>query len=226
MLTRALIVLLLVLNLGVAAWWLTRARPAPPTPFQRAPGVARLQLSGETGASTAPAPQRRPQALAVSQCVSLGPFADQPAAERARVQLQPYALSIDMRREYAGTADSWRVFMPPLASLEQAEAAAQRVAAAGFSDYYVVRKGDDAGSVALGLYSDEATARERVATLVAAGFAAQTAPVGAGPAVIWLDVAGGDDFDPGRVQALTGAPQRQELDCAAKATADERTGTS
>ena len=34
MLTRALIVVLAVLNLGVAAWWI--ARPAPPPP--RVPG--------------------------------------------------------------------------------------------------------------------------------------------------------------------------------------------
>lgn len=222
MLTRALIVLLLVLNLGVAAWWMTRAPPAPPASFEPAPGVARLQLPGETGSSTTPAPQRRAEAVAVSQCVSLGPFVDAQTAERARTQLQPYALSIDTRREYAGTADSWRVFMPPLASLDQAEAAAQRVVAAGFSDYYVVREGDDAGSVALGLYSDEATARARVATLAAAGFAARAEPIGAGPATYWLDVVAGGALEAQRAQALTGATQRHELDCAPQATPDDQ----
>ena len=55
MLIRAVIVLLLVLNLGVAAWWLSRpaAPDAPQAPPQPA-GVPRLQLLGEkAGASTA-----------------------------------------------------------------------------------------------------------------------------------------------------------------------------
>jgi len=47
MFARALIVLLLVLNVGVAAWWATR--PEPPIPADRVQpvGVPRLQLVQE-----------------------------------------------------------------------------------------------------------------------------------------------------------------------------------
>src|SRR5690349_7102447 len=58
MLARALVVLLLVLNLGVAAWWTLRAPPAPAPAFVQPAGVARLQLVSEPrlAPSTAPAP--------------------------------------------------------------------------------------------------------------------------------------------------------------------------
>ncbi|MGO1072142.1 SPOR domain-containing protein [Lysobacter sp. CA199] len=55
MLVRALIVLLIVLNLGVAAWWI--ARPAPAPVVEPAPplGVARLKLVDETRGAASPA---------------------------------------------------------------------------------------------------------------------------------------------------------------------------
>lgn len=52
MLTRALIVVLAILNLGVASWWLLRSEPAPATPPQPATGVAELRwLPGGTDAA-------------------------------------------------------------------------------------------------------------------------------------------------------------------------------
>ena len=47
MLTRALIVLLLVLNLGVAAWWWLRPSADAPAAVAIDPHVPRLQLVGE-----------------------------------------------------------------------------------------------------------------------------------------------------------------------------------
>ena len=52
MLTRALIVVLAILNLGVASWWLLRSEPAPATPPKPATGVAELRwLPGGTDAA-------------------------------------------------------------------------------------------------------------------------------------------------------------------------------
>ncbi|WP_295522006.1 SPOR domain-containing protein [uncultured Stenotrophomonas sp.] len=52
MLTRALIVVLAILNVGVASWWLLRSEPAPATPPQPATGVAELRwLPGGTDAA-------------------------------------------------------------------------------------------------------------------------------------------------------------------------------
>ena len=52
MLTRALIVVLAILNVGVASWWLLRSEPATATPPQPATGVAELRwLRGRTDAT-------------------------------------------------------------------------------------------------------------------------------------------------------------------------------
>src|SRR5690606_1720078 len=48
MLARSLIVLLVVLNLGVAAWWMARDAAAPSAPSAEPPaGVAQLRLLSE-----------------------------------------------------------------------------------------------------------------------------------------------------------------------------------
>lgn len=213
MLTRALIVLLLVLNLGVAVWWITRAPAAaraPPTPTS---GVARLQLVGERSPDKPPVAEASDAGDVISQCLGLGPFASAQLAADARKRLQPLALEIRSRREHTGTAQGWEVFLPPLETVEQAEAAAQRVAAAGFSDYYVMRDGARSGALALGVYSSEGTARERVATLAAAGIDAVAAPRGDGTTEHWLDVAAGADFDAVSAQALVDAARREPLAC-------------
>jgi len=52
MLTRALIVVLAILNLGVASWWLLRSEPAPAAAAKPATGVAELRwLPGGTDAA-------------------------------------------------------------------------------------------------------------------------------------------------------------------------------
>lgn len=214
MLIRALIVVLLVLNLGVALWWALRASPAEDATVEQTPGVARLQLVSEATPSAATgAPDRPAAAVAIEHCASLGPFADTATADAAAARLQPLVVRVQQRRDYAGKPRSWRVFLPPYADVEQADAAAGRVLAAGFKDYYVIREGADANALALGLFRGESSARERAAALAAAGFPAQVEPVGAGPVEHWLDVGAGALFDLAGAQALTDATQAGPLDC-------------
>ena len=226
MLIRAFIVLLLVLNLGVALWWGLRPTPsAPPLPAPM-PGIATLQLAADDQSVPAtavpPVASARPE---ISQCASFGPFTDAAGVAQAQADLESRVLQSRSRREYSGTPRNWKVFLSPFETMEQTEAAAERVAAAGFKDYFVVRNGDDVGSLALGLYGNETSARERLATLSAAGFKAELAPVGAGPAEHWLDIgaAAGSDIDAARDQV--GAERSEPIDCdrfTSAATADAR----
>ena len=227
MLIRALIVVLFVLNLGVGLWWATRPPPQDTASATAPFGVARLQLVGEAGVAEASSlsgivaakPDARPAApaspAALIQCVSFGPFANASAAAAARQRLAPRAQRITTREAFAGPARGWSVSLPPHASLAAVEATAQRVAAAGFGDYFIVRDGPEANSLALGRYSGEASARRRVTALVAAGFPAQAEPIGVGPVSYWLDVAAADGFDLADAQALAAAPERHPLDCVA-----------
>lgn len=55
MLTRALIVVLAILNVGVALWWMLRGEPAPAAPATPPTGVARLYLLDTPRAPAQPA---------------------------------------------------------------------------------------------------------------------------------------------------------------------------
>lgn len=61
---RALLVLLVMLNLGVGLWWLLRPDPVPSPPWVPPAGVPRLQLLGEAGPAR-PLPVDPPAAQAV-----------------------------------------------------------------------------------------------------------------------------------------------------------------
>lgn len=89
MLTRALIVVLVILNLGVALWWLLRGEPAPAPP--PAPtGVAQLQLlpGADTGAPVAAAPAT-PEAPALQDVTPAAPVAPAASAVAAVKAAEP-----------------------------------------------------------------------------------------------------------------------------------------
>ena len=158
MLVRALILLLSLLNLGVAVWWIAHdplpGKAAPSVP----PGAARLQLVQETtpplapimeaAAPTAADAVATPTAVDTTtapalQCFSFGPFASKDVGSAAAAKLRPQVQKLSAREQAAAptAARGWRVYLPPLPSLEQAQTIAQRIGAAGFSDYLVVLEG-------------------------------------------------------------------------------------
>jgi len=216
MLIRALIVLLVVLNLGAAAWWLTRPAPAPEPPPALPAGVARLQLVGEDApapsVSTAPAIAPRMPAV----CFSLGPFTSEAAATQARDAIGADLLRAQLREAPGASANGYQVVMPPAASLEDAQATAARIGAAGFNDFLVVRQGDQANGIALGRYRSRDAAERRLAELQAGGFTAQLQPVGrAGPSLWWLDAGAAEGADPAALARRASSAAPQPLECAA-----------
>nr|WP_295377969.1 SPOR domain-containing protein [Pseudoxanthomonas sp.] len=209
MLIRALIVLLVVLNLGVAAWWLTRAEPPPPSPPEIPAGVATLELVGTpdapaarpaavssvappaSAASAAAAPvTSTPAAAAASVCFRVGPFADRAVAEQSRGRFASTTGRIALRETPGSGASGYRVSLPPSATREEAVAMAQRIGAAGFDDFLVINQGEETNGIALGRYRSREGAERRQSQLVAAGFPAQIHAIGEeGPSRWWLDVA-------------------------------------
>ena len=234
MLIRALIVLLIVLNLGVAAWWISRPDPLPPALPAQPAGVARLQLLSESGktatvltqapvsAPAAPAPAvAAPAAVAVAepvtpaQCFSVGPFADQAAARSAAARLGSQASRSNPREIPGKAAQGYNVVLPPQADRETAQALAQRIGAAGFDDYLVVNSGAQTNGIALGRYRSREGAERRQSALRTAGFDAQLQPIGnEGAAQWWLDVATTAGVTASGLQSGTGAVQSRSLDCA------------
>jgi hypothetical protein len=227
MLMRAVIVLLVVLNLGVAAWWTFRPEPVPIAVATTAPQAPRLRLASERIATT-PAPpvtaaiaQRATAATATppsapastaasNQCFTIGPFVDDAAVSAARLRLQSRVTRLQVRQASIAR-HGWRVWLPSLADRDAAVAMAARIDAAGFKDYYIVPTGSDANSIALGRFGNEEAAKRQQAALAAAGFPAQAEPLGM--VAHWIDVMGGAGLDAASLRSATGAAQARPLDC-------------
>ena len=241
---RALIVLLVVLNLGVAAWWVSRPEPLPPPPPVQPAGVTKLKLLSEnrsaassiapalaatqtpvstaatTASQAAPALVDAATAAAAApalpaQCFSVGPFANQAAASAAGTRLGNRVSRSRAREVPGNSAQGYNVLLPPQPDREAAQALAQRIGAAGFDDYLVVNTGAQANGIALGRYRSREAAERRQAAMRAAGFEAQLQPLGnEGVAQWWLDIAAAANMGASALQTETGVAQSRSLDCA------------
>ncbi len=242
MLIRALIVLLAVLNLGVAAWWLGSKPPAPhavaPLPAQTPP----LQLAGEPAApsmdavlaapasvaaatsvqarlpasnATAVAPSESAKPVVPPQCLRFGPFANKDEAGGVLARLGALAGKSRIVDAQARQAKAWRVLVPPQADAASAEALAQKIAAAGFSDNFVMHGGENANAIALGVYRNRDGAEKRLGELQKAGFPVQLAAVGeeAPTPQWWADAALAADASAATARQRGNAPAKT-LDCA------------
>lgn len=228
MLSRALIVLLIVLNLGLAAWWISRPGAAPvPLPGPPA-GAPRLQLLGEAPARAAPvsatqagslvqapvqAPVAQPVPAAPMRCFTFGPFDDDAGATRATATLASQVLRSRVRSAADTASRGWDVLLPPFPDRAAAQAAADRLAAAGVADLYILADGDDANAIALGRYRSEGAAQRRQAELQAAGFAATIRALEPRTSARWVDVAAMPSFDAAAARATLGAARLLPADC-------------
>lgn len=167
----------------------------PQAPSQSPPAAVATAVPAPAVVTPVPTPAQ-PETRA--QCFSVGPFADAASAAAARAQLQPLAQKLATRAQAStSNARGWRVYLPS-ASADAAQATAQRIRAAGFSDLFVM-SGTEANAIALGRFRSEESARKRGAELAAAGFAVKVESLGdsaTGP--IWIDVStttsSGDDL--------------------------------
>ena len=241
MLLRAAIVILVMLNLGAAGWWLFQPQPGVAAGMATAaPGLRLLKevpapfppaVAATADAAAAPSPSAAaappaaapgtPMAtpapaapIAVEQpavCLRFGPFADPAALSVARTALATAGVTAVAFDERARGVRGWKVFLPAQPSREAAVATAERLKAAGVADLFVMTEGADANSIALGRFSSETGARRRQTELRGKGVQAQVEPVGGTPAQAWLDARLPAGADRA---ALARIARSQPLDCA------------
>ena len=198
MLLRAAIVMLVMLNLGAAGWWILQPLATTPasSPSTRTPS---LQLVDEQSAATALVPAARtvepitsapvatPPVAATAVCLRFGPFASSSARDAARVRLQQAGVDPRPHDSPAREVRGWKVYLPAQASREAALALAEKIKSAGVADLFVMTQGDDINSIALGRFGSESAAQRRQSELRGKGFPAQVAAIGGIPAQTWLD---------------------------------------
>ena len=225
MILRAAIVFLLILNLGVAAWWIGGGNAAPASAAAPMPaGVPGLRLVSEVApvappatvpaavsTATATEPPSETPAAAPEQCLRFGPFADDAARNAARAALFSFGIAPVPRETAARSSRGWKVHIPAFASRADANAMGEKIKAAGIRDWYVMNEGDAANGIALGRYGSEESARRREAELKAKGIPAQAEALGDSTAQAWLDAR-----LPAGVNrtALAGIAPSKPVDCA------------
>lgn len=240
MIARMLLVLLVVLNLGVAAWWaLHRAAPPPASPpLDRAIPTLELMRGADAAPRTnvatspieSPIPEPAPPTVATIEpdaaapaappsapvCARFGPYTDEASAQTARGRLVMPGVQAAVRSVGNTNARGYNVFMSPLATREAAVAMAERLRAAGFNDLVLRNEGEAANGIALGRFGSETNARRHQAALQAKGFSAEVAPVGGDAAAVryWLEVTAPAGFDINAQRARVGAAQGQARNCA------------
>ena len=200
MLPRALVLLLVVMNLGAFAWWMlhadARQAPAPTTKA----GVAPLVLLSEAeqarqGGSSAELDAAPDPDSATPRCLSIGPLATPAELRRAMDTLTPLAGRIQYRQAIGSRLDGYRVYIPALASRDAALDAGRKLADKAIKDYYVVTSGAQENTIALGLFHDLANAQARRDAVRAAGFDARLEPRLDDAPQYWIDAAVPRDFD-------------------------------
>ena len=230
MLLRATLVILVMLNLGAALWWISGAHGAVAPPAAVTADAPQLRLLHEavpapvettTPAQPMPAAAEpssgsgvagaRMDVPAAPVCLRFGPFADAAASQAAGGALARVGVRTIARQTPARATRGWKVATSPFASREAAVAVAERLRAAGVSDLYVMGEGPDANSIALGRYGSEDAARRRQADLRGKGVEAIAQPLGGGPMQEWLDARLPAGTDPASLPQV--APARA-LDCA------------
>ena len=110
-------------------------------------------------------------------CVRAGGFEDLDAASGALQWLRAHGADrVAVRLEEERRATSWRVYLPPLGSHEQAAAKVREIQGKGVHDVGIIGEGALANGISFGVYGDEDNMRRRAASLRALGYPVQAAP--------------------------------------------------
>jgi len=195
MLARALFLLLLAMNIGGGCWlYFAPQRQATTLPATD-PRVPKLVLLSErerpgeaNAAELASAPESAAD-LRNDSCVSIGPFPTQADMRAALNALTPMVARIQYREAHATETRGYWVFLPALASREQALAAARQLSSKGVRDYYVVTAGDQQNTISLGLFHDQANADKRRNEIAQLGFRPDMVARTEELPVYWIDFA-------------------------------------
>ncbi len=210
---RALFLLLVLANIAFYAWTRHLAGPDPatdPSPLRRQIDPDRLRIlpPGEV-------PQRAKPAAAAAgaaACLEWGSFtlADAPRAQAALARL---ALGARLTARQTEEHASWWVFIAPQGSRQAAARKAGELKDLGVEDYFIVQ--DESRyrwALSLGVFRNEAAARERLAALRRQGV--RSAEIGQREAVVpkvWLQVREVDAALEARLREVASGIEGSEL---------------
>ncbi len=192
---RGVFFALLLGNMGYYAFSATENRSAsmilPPLPS----GVAELKLIAEREAEMLVTDGDLGGTI-TSECFSLGPFTNQSDLRRAAQAMSSFVAASRQRQDQRLVDRGFWVYLPAVATREEAINQARSLSDAGLNDYYVVTGGDRENTVSLGLFREQSNAMRRQRSLQALGFEAEIARRQEEAVRYWLDYRRGGDEVP------------------------------
>ena len=229
----AVVLALVLANLGYFAWRIWIAPPAAGSVPWRAPGAVSVPAALPAGMGTidlaGEARDDLPAAVPaapVPVCLQLGPFAEPIATAEALIEIRSRGFAPTVIYPPEVVPRRWVVRIDGLPTEADQERVMARLKAAGFSDFAALPRETRTYAVSLGVFSEPSRAARRSAQMQAAGIAARIVPLYAPVAERWLQVtldpavmpAG---FAPGTAPtaALAGAWRVRVCDSAAAETA-------
>jgi hypothetical protein len=228
---RNLCLLLVLTNLGVAAWSAWYATPAPGRALTEDPSVPSITLVSELEAAAleavealsltttepeepAPLPPAVAGPVTTERCISVGPFQELAQAAAAQSALRSAGFTPSQR---IGDGDIWVGYWVHLSGIPTRAAAdeiLEQLRANGLSDSYVVPGGEETHTISLGVFSEirrAASVREQARSL---GYDPTVSDRSRRATLYWIDVLADDpdaiELDvlqpPGRINRLEQRP--------------------
>ncbi len=152
-----------------------------------APVLSEPPVSMAVSVAAEPPPSLPP----VEYCGELGPFPSRNMAEgfRRKLATDPNADVVIESRKGKVDVGYW-VMIPPLASIEDAEAMYRKLREAGFTDLWLMRKGEHAKGISMGLYTEERYARRHGNNIRKKGFETVIVPKQKNTRLFWVVFSG------------------------------------
>ena len=158
---RALFFTLLLANLVFFAW----------AHFIDVPqSVVQPVAQDEQVPTLALVPRAPAASVAGERCRTLGPFADQSAAQKAVVALRARGIEARDRSAESAIDDGYWVYISDLGDALAQRRALARLQRGGIDDASVMTDPDEAGRVSVGIFTDQARAVRRAEQVRALGF--------------------------------------------------------
>lgn len=191
----AVVLALVLANLGYFAWRIWIAPPAAGSVPWRAPGavsvpaalpagMGAIDLAGEARDDLSAAVPAAPLPV----CLQLGPFAEPIATAAALIEIRSRGFAPTVIYPPEVVPRRWVVRIDGLPTEADQERVLARLKAAGFSDFAALPRETRTYAVSLGVFSEPSRAARRSAQMQAAGIAARIVPLYAPVAERWLQV--------------------------------------
>lgn len=129
-----------------------------------------------------------PTEVAARRCQTIGPITDASEADRIMTAIAGQATQLRLREESHSSVASYLLLAPPQPSLKDSRALTEKMAAAGFNDFYIFWRGPHKGRISLGVHRNKAYAEERQTQLDELGFESELVPRTEKRSRFWLDV--------------------------------------